>query len=276
MWRKREVKRGLVGLVMVVVVVLVMVFGMDLRLQYKGSLEVGLAKCFAGDLDDSSVANASSLGTPQAYGYTLEDVYQRAVAGTEATAGGHSLDPSVNTTVPTMHTIDELYGVVKKYLPDTGQTTSYTATFGEDHDYNPAGAQPSYTDNVDGTISDNLTRLMWVKDGNSAGCNSGVTLTWEAALSFCENLTYATYSDWRLPNSRELMSIVDYGEYNPSVGKTAGTPTYFTNTKTSYYWSSTTYAYSTSYAWYVRFYVGRVGGNTKTNAYYVRPVRAGQ
>ncbi|MEW6039998.1 MAG: DUF1566 domain-containing protein [Elusimicrobiota bacterium] len=155
-------------------------------------------------------------------------------------------------------------------LPDTGQTGSYTTTFGEDNDYQSAASQPSYTDNGDGTITDNRTGLMWVKDGNSAGCNNGGTLTWESALTFCEGLSYAGYSDWRLPNRRELMSIVDYGTYNPSINTT-----YFLNTQSNWYWTSTTYVPDTSYAWGVYFTNGYVGYSVRTNVVYVRPVRGG-
>jgi len=155
-------------------------------------------------------------------------------------------------------------------LPDTGQEQSYTTTPGEDHDYQPAASQPSYTDNGDGTTTDNKTGLMWVKDGNSAGCNNGSSLTWEAALNFCEGLTYAGYSDWRLPNRRELMSIVDYGTSVPAINTA-----YFSNTQSSWYWTSTTYVPSTDTAWYVDFSNGGVYNFNKTDNYYVRCVRAG-
>ncbi|MDD5519037.1 MAG: DUF1566 domain-containing protein, partial [Candidatus Omnitrophica bacterium] len=81
----------------------------------------------------------------------------------------------------------------------------------------------------------------------------------------------AGYSDWRLPNVRELMSIVNYGVYNPAINTT-----YFSNTQSSDYWSSTTYASNTPYAWRVSFSGGHVSCYDKTNSYYVRPVRGGQ
>jgi len=156
-------------------------------------------------------------------------------------------------------------------LPDTGQEQSYTKTFGEDHDYQPAVSQPSYTDNGDGTITDNRTGLMWVKDGNSAGCINGSSTTWESALTFCEGLSYAGYSDWRLPNRRELMSIVDYGDQSPAINTT-----YCPNTKTNYYyWTSTTYVLVSSAAWSVAFDAGGVNLSNKTGTGYVRPERAG-
>ena len=151
-------------------------------------------------------------------------------------------------------------------LPDTGQTTSYTETFGEDSDYQPVASQPSYTDNGDGTVTDNRTGLMWLKYANNY--NSGAAQTWEAALSGCESFSYAGYSDWRLPNVRELESIVDAGEQNPAINTT-----YFLNTESSQYWTSTTYVPDTSYAWLVYFYNGGVNVYYKSYNFYVRPVR---
>lgn len=157
-------------------------------------------------------------------------------------------------------------------LPDTGQTQSYTATFGEDHDYNSIISSPSYTDNGNGTITDNKTSLMWPKDGNGVGSNNGAILTWEQALTYCEGLNYAGYSDWRLPNIKELESIVNCGTAWPAIN-----PVFFLNTKSDYYWSSTTYVPSITSAWVINFDMGSVGvnGNGATTNYYIRCVRAG-
>lgn len=61
-----------------------------------------------------------------------------------------------------------------------------------------------YFDNGDGTITDSSTGLMWQKN------DSNDSLNWEYALAYAEDLTLAGYSDWRLPNTKELQSIVDY------------------------------------------------------------------
>ena len=151
-------------------------------------------------------------------------------------------------------------------VPDTGQTTSYGT--GDDADYNPTGTQPSYTDNGDGTTTDNRTGLMWLKDDNNY--NSGGTQAWTAALSGCESFTYATYTDWRLPNANELFSIVEQEGTAPFINAT-----YFPNTESNYYWTSTTYVPATTYALGVVFNVGGVYYTNKTNAYSVRPVRGG-
>lgn len=147
-------------------------------------------------------------------------------------------------------------------LPDTGQITSYTATFGEDSDYsiNP----PTYTDNGNGTVTDNVSGLMWQQD--EAG-----SADWGDAVNYCNNSTLAGYIDWRLPSKKELMSIVDYESHDPSIDIT-----YFPGTISWYYWSSTTYASGWSNACFVNFSNGYVVNASKSASYYVRCVRGGQ
>jgi hypothetical protein len=166
---------------------------------------------------------------------------------------------------------------VCRMLPDTGQTGDYTVTFGEDSDYtiNP----PSYTDNHDGTVTDNITGLMW-QQGNADG---GATYNWYQATgvydatsnpstqNVCKAQTTGGHSDWRLPTQKELMGIVDYGRFNPSIDTTK-----FTGTIATEYWSSTTYAGISSYAWIVVFNFGYVNANTKSDGNYVRCVCGGQ
>lgn len=186
-------------------------------------------------------------------------------------------------------TIIKGQGAAYHTLPATGQTTSNEPYLSDAvTDYPGAGdkeggdgwyhkgAVLSYTVSTpvagEDVVTDNNTGLMWVRDGTGAGCNNGATLAWKAAIAFCENLTFAGHSDWRLPNVKELMSIVDYSLYNPSIQQTDA----FQNTQAYYYWSSTTYASNTSYAWGVLFYNGLVNYTGKTNTLYVRPVRGGQ
>lgn len=171
-------------------------------------------------------------------------------------------------------------GTLRTGLPDTGQLKSYSTYYAqtagnppvEDCHYSSIASSPSYTDNGDGTITDNITGLMWVKDGNSVGCNNGATLNWEGALNFCDTSTFAEYTDWRLPNVRELQSIVDYTKSGPSINTT-----YFLNTKITYYWSSTTPVGFTTNAWCVAFNQGDLtSAYNKINNAYVRPVRGWQ
>jgi len=145
-------------------------------------------------------------------------------------------------------------------LPDTGQAGDYTTIFGEDSDYQPALSQPNYTDNGDGTITDNRTGLMWEKcsrgqtyfNGTCVGTAS--FMNWETAISTCETLNFAGYDDWRLPNIRELFSIVYFNRYSPAINII-----YFPNTNSAYYWTSTTYLNDTASAIDLYFKMGVTG-----------------
>ena len=99
-------------------------------------------------------------------------------------------------------------------IVDTGLSEFYSASaiikeskpndefYGQDAHY--MGNKPSYTNNGDGTISDLSTGLMWQKS------DDGISRDWEESLAYAENLTLGDKSDWRLPNAKELQSIVDY------------------------------------------------------------------
>lgn len=162
------------------------------------------------------------------------------------------------------------YGFSLFGLPKTGQKTVYQS--GDDGTYQKGyprtGAR--FTDNGDGTITDNGTGLIWAKDGNGAGCRNGANGTWGAIIAWAAGLTFAGHSDWRLPNAKELMSIVDSGEANPAVDIT-----FFPNTRSLKYWTSTTYAANTGYAWGVYFNYGGVYNFAKSGANYARAVRGG-
>ncbi len=129
-----------------------------------------------------------------------------------------------------------------------------------------------FTDNGDGTITDHNTGLIWMQaaaDTNSDG--TADKMNWQAALSFCEALELAGKSDWRLPNVKELSSIVDSRKFIPAIDKTDSPAT-----MSSSYWSSTTGVDDAGDAWRVYFHYGNVYGYGKSLAYYVRAVRGGQ
>ncbi|MCK5044548.1 DUF1566 domain-containing protein [Candidatus Parcubacteria bacterium] len=114
-------------------------------------------------------------------------------------------------------------------LPATGQTTSYDKY---DDGFYTSGCRDDYTDNNDGTITDNCTGLMWGKDGTGVGGNNGTTTRWTNAIEFCNELDFAGYTDWRLPSYNELFSIVDY-ENTPTINSN-----YFLNQISDKYWTS--------------------------------------
>ena len=78
--------------------------------------------------------------------------------------------------------------------------------------------------------------------------------------------------DWRLPNARELHSLIDYGNSGPALP--AGHP--FSGVVASFYWSSTTYLNPTTFVWVEDFNNGGITNSTKVNAQHVWPVRGGQ
>ncbi len=140
---------------------------------------------------------------------------------------------------------------------------------------------PRFTDSGDGTVTDNLTGLIWTMDADCAGQN-----IWKEALDYCNALAHGTCGledgsvagDWRLPNVRELQSLIHYAYIDPAVPNTAGTARWvegdpFTNQGSGIYWSSSTRVDTISNAWRVAFYYGSVESASKANTYHFRCVR---
>jgi hypothetical protein len=218
-------------------------------------------------------------------------------------------------------------------FPATGQTTSYVT--GDDGDTR-AGAPLKYRDNGDGTITDENTKLMWEKkDQASDGLhNWNNTYPWEGTCSnnstklcstdqdcssggTCDSAgsqmtifqwvaqlntgpCFANHCDWRIPNIKELQSIVDYETYLPPVDAVfnnnctsgctvdgAGNTSECSCTQSAgpsqgYYWSGSSYAPSpivkppgSMLAWGVLFGDGDVLSAGKTDHDYIRAVRCG-
>ena len=158
----------------------------------------------------------------------------------------------------------------------TGQTTVYRT--GDDGTYQKGVASPSprFTDNGDNTVTDNLTGLMWTKNANIWG-----DVIWNTAVDNCEGYSLAGYSDWRLPNVKELESLIAYQFSSPALPNAAGTARWsagdpFTGVVSSSYWSSTTRADSTTVAVLVHLGLGYASSVGKAFTNYVWPVRGGQ
>jgi len=113
-------------------------------------------------------------------------------------------------------------------------------------------------------VTDNSTGLQWQDDA------VGTTMDWQAAIDHCEVLSLDGFNDWRLPNLKELTSIVDDSTVSPTIEST------FQNTVPGSYWSSTAYVGNVSRAWIVDFSLGAQGRLTKSFGNYVRCVRAGE
>lgn len=157
-------------------------------------------------------------------------------------------------------------------LPDTSQVVSTTTTFGEDSDYTttPSANPQSFTDNGDGTITDNVTGLMWQK------ADAG-EMTWENSVNNASAQTTGGYSDWRLPNPHELMSLFNYETGNPAMNATYFPPA---SPSAEYWWSRDVFGTSTTNVWCVNSGGGvgpkpkaetvSAGGTLRYHARYVR------
>ncbi|MEX0320593.1 MAG: sulfatase-like hydrolase/transferase [Puniceicoccaceae bacterium] len=108
---------------------------------------------------------------------------------------------------------------------------------------NPEYGKNKFKDNGDGTVTDLATGLMWMKADSVKG------MDWPTALEYAENLELAGYSDWRLPNAKELQSILDYSRSPEATGTAAIDPVFDAteikneggNKDFGTYWTSTTH-----------------------------------
>jgi hypothetical protein len=235
-----------------------------------------------GRLSAGSVNSPAGPTEPGGQMYTLEQIYQRINDGTAATKQTTFQEPSSGPGTGTMHTLDQIYDLVgqRAPVPKTGQTTSYAT--GDDGDLEKGVAWPSprFTvhdsgtpgDTSDDTVTDNLTGLMWTRNANH-GQKRWQYIGTYPALEYCNGLTLGGYSDWRLPNVRELYSLVDASR---SAGPVLPSGHPFENVQSDKYWSSSTPAAATASACYVNMNDGYGNIDAKTSAYYVWPVRGGQ
>jgi hypothetical protein len=151
----------------------------------------------------------------------------------------------VSTTMngqATMFGVNFADGRIKGY-PSTNQKKYYVLYVRG----NTAYGKNDFKDNGDGTITDNATGLMWMQNDN------GSAILWENALSYAENFSYAGFSDWRLPDAKELQGLLDYSR-SPSTTNSAAINPLFNCTQITneagaadypFYMSSTTFSSQT-------------------------------
>ena len=168
--------------------------------------------------------------------------------------------------------------------PATGQTVIYkTNDDGSLHKGVPWPPHRFYNNN-DGTVTDNLTGLIWLKNANKFEAN-----TWTDAINICSSLSDdgnslqdgSVAGDWRLPNILELESLIAIAYTNPCISNTYGNGQWvpdnpFINIQSSLYWSSTTQNSNTNNAWYVRMDNSKTLWSSKSGTLYVWPVRGGK
>jgi hypothetical protein len=174
-------------------------------------------------------------------------------------------------------------------VPQTGQTTCWNsdrnkidcARTGQDGDIRAGVEWPNlrFTEDVNGTIRDNLTGLIWLKDANCFGSRPWAQALMDAntlSAGKCMLMDGSKAGDWRLPNLRELMSLVDFENFRPALPP--GHPFMnFQSSFGSFYWSSTTSALLPDAAWFVNSGSGGVTDSFGKigNSSFVLPVRGG-
>jgi hypothetical protein len=122
-----------------------------------------------------------------------------------------------------------------KRLPDTGQISGYTNTFGEDNDYTINA--PFFTVNGNGTVTDTITGLMWQQ-------TDGGEMTIENATTYCSTLNLGGYTNWRLPTAHEAFSILNHQNSNPALNTTI-----FTTSLAGYWWTKDKQVGDTTKIW---------------------------
>lgn len=140
----------------------------------------------------------------------------------------------------------------------TGQTDSYATGDDGDLQMGAGWPVPRFTDNGDGTVTDNFTGLMWEKSPST------VQKDWSTALTYANDSTLAGHNDWRLPNRNEIMTLHNFAEYRNDTWLNGQG---FANMQFDYYWTSTTLGGDSARA--AIFYLGSRGAafwaNTKNS-----------
>ena len=237
--------------------------------------------------------------------YTLEQIYQRLTTGNYFVKQSAFTEPDSGPETPTMHTLDEIMAAAQpralaKRVAKTGQTQCWDAGgavipcagTGQDGQYQ-AGTDPAvaaifgtayntpawtgvrFTDNGDGTVTDNLTALTWLKNANCFGARNWATALTDAnalASSSCGLSDGSSAGDWRLSNANELHSLIDLTQSNPALP--AGH--LFTGVQVNLYWTSTTVDYAPTGVVVVGMADGDPIGALKGGFLFVWPVRGGQ
>ena len=107
-------------------------------------------------------------------------------------------------------------------------------------------------------VIDRKTTLQWTKSTVSGK-------TWQGAIDYCNGLTYAGYSDWKLPDIYQLRTLINSEKYNPASD--------FPGISSNYFWSSSVYVYNIEYAWLVLFSRGSVVYDGKAYTFLAMCVR---
>jgi hypothetical protein len=228
--------------------------------------------------------------TSETKSYTLEDIYKRLDTGKEdnqTTFTGSEPGPEQ----PVGHTLNEIMEKVPMVTSDAAKPDDVakgkkywglaagnwglkTGTGMRDGVECSMGGN-RFTDNGNGTVTDNCTQLIWLKNANCFYVKiwqEAMNAAKQLAAGQCDLKDVSSAGDWRLPSIKELQSLIDYSKVSPALPKIHP----FLEMRPDLYWSSTEGAYDEIYAWYVSFNNGHVNTSYKSSTYYVWPVRSRQ
>ena len=171
-------------------------------------------------------------------------------------------------TIKVAKAIDENYEYVQSKKVFVGEDTSTKLTFKLKRKITAKGkraeqAKRERWQRSGDIVTDSKLGLMW-QDNSKA---KTVKKKWKSAKKYCQNLSLGGYSDWRLPNYDELLTIVDYDRYDPAIMPS------FKNVASSLYWSSSQPVSDAKVAWIVYSKYGYTNSSTKSYEYFVRCVR---
>jgi hypothetical protein len=242
---------------------------------YKGSFHSREAAVFfegsAVDPEDGRLSGGSSLIWTYAYETVREIGYGHSFMASSFPPGTHTITLTATDSQGAEATATTSITVVSNRLPDTGQTASYTETFGEDGDYTIH--PPAYV-KLDGVgnelpqeatswamVRDRVTGLVWeIKSPDEGSIHSQYeNYAWGDAMDkFIYGLNqmgFGGYTDWRLPTVKELYSLINMGNSDLPVDQR-----YFPHVNAPYnscFWSATPVAGNPGQYWAVDFYWGR-------------------
>ncbi len=246
---------------------------------------------------DSDLGASPKKGPGQTTTYTLQDICNRlenGASGSKSSFSGPASSPentatcTIDTIMDLLPSIDETNGAEPgEVVTDKtywGLTSSHwkkqTGSGGpiiDCNDTHPNGIG-RLTDNGNGTVTDNCTKLVWLKNANCFGMKTwsqanGMTNLMNMLPRCLPSGTNAT--DWHLPTVKELASLIDFSQRELALpNRIRGHNGVFSGVQPLYYWSSTPYAArSDEDAWSVHLNYGIIDTNAKTSTHYVWPVR---
>ena len=166
----------------------------------------------------------------------------------------------------------------------TGQTNSHLAYDDGSLQKGLSWPTPRFSDNGNGTVTDNMTGLIWLEDAACLGSQSwsnAMTVANSLADGACGLTDGSSAGDWCLPSVNELEPLIHKGFYYPALPNTQGTGKWsegdpFSGVVTTRYWTSTTLSNNANRAWLVNLYYGDLNAYDKTTTVIVWPVRCGQ